>query len=141
VIVFERHFSHRCNHGSQAAGIRDQLRHFRATTAFERKHAQAIESAFRNLTHQGYRLYAARVSRLVFGGIIKTIGLIGGMSWASSIEYYRFINQEVNRRLGGQHNAKNLMLTVDFAEIEALQVRADWDQLGAIMADAARKLE
>ena len=49
------------------------------------------------------------------------------MSWASSIEYYRFINQEVNRRLGGQHNAKNLMLTVDFAEIESLQVSGDWD--------------
>jgi aspartate racemase len=73
--------------------------------------------------------------------IIKTIGLIGGMSWASSIEYYRFINQEVNRRLGGQHNAKSLMMTVDFAEIEALQVSGDWDQLGEIMADAARRLE
>src|SRR5262249_40507546 len=71
----------------------------------------------------------------------KTIGLIGGMSWASSIEYYRFINQEVNRRLGGQHNAKNLMLTVDFAEIEALQVSGDWERLGGIMADAARKME
>ncbi len=63
------------------------------------------------------------------------------MSWASSIEYYRFINQEVNRRLGGQHNAKSLMLTVDFAEIEALQVSGDWDKLGEIMADAARRLE
>ena len=63
------------------------------------------------------------------------------MSWASSIEYYRFINQEVNRRLGGQHNAKNLMLTVDFAEIESLQVGGDWEKLGEIMADAARKLE
>jgi len=63
------------------------------------------------------------------------------MSWASSIEYYRFINQEVNRRLGGQHNAKSLMLTVDFAEIESLQVRGDWDKLGEIMADAARRLE
>ena len=63
------------------------------------------------------------------------------MSWASSIEYYRFINQEVNRRLGGQHNAKNLMLTVDFAEIESLQVGGDWEELGEIMADAARKLE
>lgn len=74
-------------------------------------------------------------------GIIKTIGLIGGMSWASSIEYYRFINQEVNRRLGGQHNAKSLMVTVDFADIEALQVSGEWDKLGEIMAEAARRLE
>lgn len=72
---------------------------------------------------------------------IKTIGLIGGMSWASSVEYYRVINQEVNRRLRGQHNAKSLMLTVDFAEIEELQVAGEWNRLGEKMADAARSLE
>ncbi len=52
---------------------------------------------------------------------MKTIGLIGGMSWESSAEYYRIINQEVARRLGGLHSARSLMFSVDFAEIEALQ--------------------
>jgi aspartate racemase len=72
---------------------------------------------------------------------VKTIGLIGGMSWESSAEYYRLINQETKRRLGGHHNARTLMLTVDFAEVEHLQHTGDWDALGGMLADAACRLE
>jgi amino-acid racemase len=78
---------------------------------------------------------------LRFNGTVKTIGLIGGMSWESSAEYYRLINQETKRRLGGHHNARSLMLTVDFAEIEHLQHAGDWDALGGMLGDAARQLE
>jgi aspartate racemase len=52
---------------------------------------------------------------------MKTIGMIGGMSWESSIEYYRIINQTVREKLGGLHSAKSIMVSVEFAEIEALQ--------------------
>lgn len=72
---------------------------------------------------------------------MRTIGLIGGMSWESSAEYYRLINEEVRNRLGGQHNARSLMYTVDFAEIEALQRVGDWDRAGNVLADAAGVLE
>ncbi|WP_186236971.1 aspartate/glutamate racemase family protein [Burkholderia gladioli] len=72
---------------------------------------------------------------------MKTIGLIGGMSWESSAEYYRMINRASKARHGGHHNAKSVMVTVDFAEIEALQRAHDWDALGARMADAARQLQ
>jgi len=72
---------------------------------------------------------------------MKTIGLIGGMSWESSAEYYRLINQETKRRLGGQHNAPSILVTVDFAEVERLQHDGQWDQLGGILADRARQLE
>lgn len=72
---------------------------------------------------------------------MRTIGLIGGMSWESSAEYYRMINQDSKARHGGHHNAKSVMVTVDFAEIEALQRAQDWDALGARMAEAGRQLE
>jgi aspartate racemase len=72
---------------------------------------------------------------------MRTIGLIGGMSWESSAEYYRLINTAVKERLGGLHSARSLMLTVDFAEIEAMQVEGRWDEAGAILADAAHSLE
>lgn len=72
---------------------------------------------------------------------MKTIGLIGGMSWESSIEYYRFINEIVRKRLGGFHSAKSLMFSVDFDEIEKLQMSGDWDASGKILADAATSLE
>ncbi|HRE28457.1 MAG TPA: aspartate/glutamate racemase family protein [Anaerolineales bacterium] len=71
----------------------------------------------------------------------RTIGLIGGMSWESSVTYYRVINTTVRERLGRYHNARSLMLTVDFAEIEALQAQGDWATAGEILADAARRLE
>ena len=72
---------------------------------------------------------------------MKTIGLIGGMSWESSLEYYRIINQEVKRQLGGLHSAKSLMYSVEFDEIQHLQHIGDWDSLTQIMVDAGKKLE
>jgi aspartate racemase len=69
------------------------------------------------------------------------IGLIGGMSWESSAEYYRIINREVRRRLGGVHSARSLMWSVDFGEIERLQHQGDWDTLTEKMKDAAVRLE
>jgi len=72
---------------------------------------------------------------------MKTIGLLGGMSWESTLEYYRIINQEVKARLGGLHSARCLLYSVDFAEIEALQHQGQWSQAGAVLVDAARRLE
>lgn len=68
---------------------------------------------------------------------MKTIGLIGGMSWESSIEYYRIINEVMRERLGGLHSAKSVMYSVDFAEIEALQHAGEWDAATDLMIDAA----
>ena len=70
----------------------------------------------------------------------KIIGLIGGMSWESSAEYYRLINQGVRARLGGAHSARCLMWSFDFGEIEELQHHGDWNGLGDRMEDAARRL-
>lgn len=72
------------------------------------------------------------------GGVV---GLIGGMSWESSAEYYRLLNTGVRRRLGGHHCARSLMFTVDFAEIEELQRAGDWGAAGRILAGAARRLQ
>jgi aspartate racemase len=72
---------------------------------------------------------------------MKTIGLIGGMSWESSAEYYRIINQTMARRLGGLHSARSLMFSADFAEIESLQHLGRWDEAAALMVDAAQRLE
>lgn len=72
---------------------------------------------------------------------MKTIGIIGGMSWESSAAYYRLINQHAKSRLGGHHNARSLMVTVDFAPVEAAQRAGDWDGLGHQLAAAARQLE
>lgn len=72
---------------------------------------------------------------------MKTIGLIGGMSWESTVEYYRIINQEVGRRLGGFHSAKILMHSVDFGDIEGLMQEGSWDAIGSHMATIAKTLE
>lgn len=72
---------------------------------------------------------------------MKIIGMIGGMSWESSIEYYRIVNEQTKARLGGLHSAKCLMLSVDFAEIEVLQREGRWDEGAQRMAAAARSLE
>lgn len=72
---------------------------------------------------------------------MKTIGVIGGMSWESSTEYYKLLNRHAKTRLGGHHNARSLMLTLDFAPIEANQRAGDWAALGKQLADAARQLE
>jgi aspartate racemase len=70
-----------------------------------------------------------------------TIGLIGGMSWESSAEYYRTINREMNRRLGGVHSAQCLMYSVDFEGIKRLQHEGDWERLAEAMKEAAVRLE
>jgi aspartate racemase len=72
---------------------------------------------------------------------MKTIGLIGGMSWESTVGYYREINEGVKRQLGGLHSAKIVLYSVDFAPIEKLQHNGDWDATGSILADAARSVE
>jgi aspartate racemase len=72
---------------------------------------------------------------------MKTIGLIGGMSWESSIEYYRIINETAKEKLGGLHSAKSLMVTVDFAEIEKLQHEDRWDEAAQILIQCAQDLE
>ncbi len=72
---------------------------------------------------------------------MKTIGLIGGMSWESSLEYYRLINQTVQAKLGGFHSAKSLMVSVDFAEIETLQQQARWSEAADLLVRAAQSLE
>ncbi len=72
---------------------------------------------------------------------MKTIGLIAGMSWESSAEYYRIINEEVRDRLGGLHSARILMYSLDFQEIEDQQREGRWDEAASILAGAARRLE
>ena len=72
---------------------------------------------------------------------MKTIGLIGGMSWESTVPYYRRINELVNERLGGLHSARLVLLSVDFAEIAAMQEAAEWDEAGRVLADAGRSVE
>jgi aspartate racemase len=72
---------------------------------------------------------------------MKTIGLLGGMSWHSTELYYRLLNEGVQQRLGGLHSARILMSSVEFAEIAALQASDDWDQAGEILAAESRKLE
>jgi aspartate racemase len=72
---------------------------------------------------------------------MKTIGLLGGMSWESSIEYERLINTEVRSRLGGVHSADLLIRSYDFAAIEALQERSDWQAAGTLLAADAARLE
>ncbi len=71
---------------------------------------------------------------------MRTIGMIGGMSWESTATYYRIVNQETHRRLGGQHNAHSLVYTVDFADIEAHQAQGRWNEAGELLAGAARAL-
>lgn len=72
---------------------------------------------------------------------MKRIGLLGGMSWESSIEYERIINEEVRRRLGGVHSADLVIRSYDFAEIEALQEAGDWDEAGRLLAADALALQ
>lgn len=72
---------------------------------------------------------------------MKTIGLIGGMSWESSAEYYRIINEEIKKKLGGLHSAKCLLYSVDFKEIEHYQSIGAWDKAGEALGQVARSLE
>ncbi|WLD94656.1 aspartate/glutamate racemase family protein [Alkalihalobacillus sp. AL-G] len=72
---------------------------------------------------------------------MKTIGLIGGMSWESSLEYYRVINEEVKKRLGGLHSAKCILYSVDFDEIERYQSEGNWNEGGKVLGNVALSLE
>ena len=72
---------------------------------------------------------------------MKTIGLIGGMSWVSTADYYRYINEMVQKRLGGVSSAEILLHSLNFDPIEHLQVTDDWDTMGSILANSALKLE
>ncbi len=71
---------------------------------------------------------------------MKTLGLIGGMSWESTVPYYQLINQTVKEQLGGLHSAKIILYSVDFAEVEHLQKTDQWEAAGALLADAAHRL-
>ncbi len=72
---------------------------------------------------------------------MKTIGLIGGMSWESTVTYYQQLNRLVKEKLGGLHSARIVLYSVEFEEIEACQSAGDWDRSAAILSDAARALE
>lgn len=72
---------------------------------------------------------------------MKTIGLIGGMSWESTLEYYRIINEAVKEKLGGFHSAEMVLYSVDFAEVEAFQHRGEWDRAAVLLTEAARRVE
>lgn len=72
---------------------------------------------------------------------MKTIGLIGGMSWESSVEYYRIVNETTKAKFGGLHSAKSIMYSVDFAEIERLQHQSRWQEAAQVLIDAARSIE
>jgi len=75
------------------------------------------------------------------GVLMKTIGLVGGLSWESSKEYYRIINETVNERLGGLHSAKCILYSLDFAESREIQQTKGWDEVTKILIDAAQRLE
>ena len=72
---------------------------------------------------------------------MKTIGLIGGMSWESTITYYQILNTLVREKIGGFHSAKLILFSVDFAEIEGFQTTNQWQEAGQLLADAAKSLE
>jgi aspartate racemase len=72
---------------------------------------------------------------------MKTIGMLGGMSWESTVTYYQLLNQQIKHQLGGLHSAKIVLHSVDFAEIEALQHSGDWDKTAEILSEAARLIQ
>src|SRR5437764_236440 len=72
---------------------------------------------------------------------MQTIGLLGGMSWESTVPYYRIINETVRDALGGLHSARLILYSVDFHDVERMQRAADWSQAGMVLAGAARSLE
>ena len=72
---------------------------------------------------------------------LKTIGLIGGMSWESTVTYYKIINETVKEKLGGLHSAKCILYSVDFQEIEECQANGNWEKSGEILGEAANNLE
>src|SRR3982751_5481514 len=89
-------------------------------------------SRIRNWTTEPDRRPMPHLSR---GSSMKIIGLIGGMSWESTVPYYRAINEAIKARLGGLHSAKLVLYSVDFHDIERLQQTGDWDTAGSVLAD------
>jgi len=86
-------------------------------------------------------MFPAGSGQDIYFCVMKTIGLIGGTTWLSTIDYYRIINQLVNERLGGMHAAKLILHSVDYGEIVALTKADKWDEIARIIGDAARKAE
>jgi len=72
---------------------------------------------------------------------VKTLGLLGGMTWHSTVDYYRLINAGVQKRLGGSHSAELLLLSIDFVPVEKMQERGDWAGMGRLMGEWAKRLE
>ena len=72
---------------------------------------------------------------------MKTLGLLGGMSWESTVTYYQIINETVKEELGGLHSAKILLCSVDFAEIEEYQAKGEWEKSAEVLSDAAATLQ
>src|SRR5580698_11041096 len=72
---------------------------------------------------------------------MRVIGMLGGMSWESSAQYYRLVNELTRERLGGLHSARLVLVSVDFAEIEQLQVTGRWERAGELLAEAAKSAE
>ena len=72
---------------------------------------------------------------------MKTIGLIGGITWHSTLDYYRLLNELVNEKLGGVHSAKIILSSVDFAEIKALTLEEDWDAIAGLIGKASKEIE
>ena len=105
------------------------------------RHRTGAIAPIRTVSRPPTVLYSSLTHTHSQGRDMKTIGIIGGMSWESSTEYYRLLNRHAKARLGGHHNARSVLLTVDFAEVEALQRAGDWAALGVQMAGAARQLE
>src|SRR4051794_31603486 len=83
----------------------------------------------------------AGCGRATLVGLMKTIGMLGGMSCESTVVYYQLINQEVKRRLGGHHNARSVLVTVDFDDIERMQRAGAWSEMGELLAEAGRQVE
>jgi len=86
-------------------------------------------------------VWSNRHSRVRKEGIMKTIGLLGGMVWDSSLEYYRILNEEIARKLGGFHSAKCVLISLDFYDIEIMQRQQRWEDAAKIMVDAGKRLK
>src|ERR1035437_9685726 len=89
----------------------------------------------RNGRRPGLRMLPMRTSEQ------RVIGMLGGMSWTSSAQYYRLANELVRERLGGLHSARCLLASVDFADIQTLQEAGRWEEAGQLLAEAAKGLE
>jgi amino-acid racemase len=101
----------------------------------------AIANAARTTRHPSSSSIPCDNFRNFPGMIMQTIGLLGGMSWESTLPYYRTINETVRDALGGLHSARIVLNSIDFHDVERLQVAGDWERAGELVADAARSVE